>query len=252
VDDSATRARTLLELHAGPPILILANVWDVASARTVAAIPGVRALATASHAIASLFGYPDGEQIPLECHLELVGRIVAGVELPVSMDMEAGYGDPGATAARAIELGVVGGNLEDQMRPLPEAVAAVEAVLASARSAGIDFVLNARTDVYLRAAPEADRAQLVQETIRRGQAFIAAGAPLVFVPGLTDRQEIAAVVAALGRQRLSLLSIPGASLPARELQRLGVARVSSGPHMHRAALAALREAASELLAGGTD
>ena len=169
----------------------------------------------------------------------------------MSMDMEAGYGDPGATASRAIELGVVGGNLEDQMRPLEEAVSAVEAVLAAGRSAGIDFVLNARTDVCLRAAPCRPRAAGGRSDPpwaclpRRRR-------PPRFVPGLTDREEIERVVGALGRQRLSLLSIPGRSLPARELQRLGVARVSSGPHMHRAALAALRDAASGLLAGGTE
>src|SRR3954452_2715482 len=144
--DLATRARTLADLHAAREILCLANVWDVVSARVVAATDGVRALATASHSIAATFGYEDGENIPLDLHLDIVGRLPAAVDLPVSMDMEAGYGDPGETTRRAIAAGVVGGKLEDQMRPLDDAVAAVEAVLRAGRDAGIDFVLNARTD----------------------------------------------------------------------------------------------------------
>ena len=90
-------------------------------------------MATASHSIASTFGYPDGEQIPLELHLDMVRRIAAAVELPVTMNVGAGYGDPGATARMAIQAGVVGGNLEDQDKPLEEVVAAVEAVLAAGR-----------------------------------------------------------------------------------------------------------------------
>ena len=155
--DLAARARTLLDLHTAPEILVLTNVWDVVSARVVAATDGVRALATASHSIASTFGYEDGENIPLDLHLDMVGRIVDAVDLPVTMDFEAGYGDAGETARRAIERGVVGGNLEDQMKPLDEAVAAVEAVLAAGRDAGIDFVLNARTDAFVRAPRDADR-----------------------------------------------------------------------------------------------
>src|SRR5215207_6665470 len=102
--DLATRARTLLDLHTAPEILVLANVWDVVSAQVVAATDGVRALATASHGIAATFGYEDGENIPLDLNLDMVGRIAAAVDLPVSMDMEAGYGDPGETARRAIGL----------------------------------------------------------------------------------------------------------------------------------------------------
>src|SRR6476661_4055228 len=182
--DLATRARTLLELHEAPEILVLTNVWDVVSAQVVAATDGVRALATASHSIASSFGYPDGENIPLDLHLDMVGRIAAAVELPVTMDFEAGYGDAGETARRAIDAGVVGGNLEDQMKPLDDAVAAVEAVLRAGRDAGIDFVLNARTDVFVRAEQGADRGELIAEAIRRGKAFLEAGAPVVFVPGV--------------------------------------------------------------------
>lgn len=249
--DLASRARTLLDLHRAPELLVLANVWDVASARVVAATPGVRALATASHAIAATFGHEDGEQIPLDLHLDMVGRIAAAVDLPVSMDMEAGYGDPGETARRAIELGVVGGNLEDRMRPLDEAVAAVEAVLRAGRDAGIDVVLNARTDAFLLADPDADRGALTAEAVRRGSAYLSAGAPVVFVPGVVAREEVAALVDGLGRGRVSLMAVPGASPSGRELADLGVTRVSTGPFTQRVALTALQDAAVELVAGGT-
>src|ERR671939_164549 len=113
--DLAARARTLLDLHTAPEILVLTNVWDVVSAQVVARTEGVRALATASHSIASTFGYEDGENIPLDLHLSMVEGIVQAVDLPVTMDVEADYGDAGETARRAIDVGADGGNLEDQM-----------------------------------------------------------------------------------------------------------------------------------------
>jgi 2-methylisocitrate lyase-like PEP mutase family enzyme len=251
MNELADRARTLLDLHSATKILTLANVWDVVSAQVVAATPGTTALATASHSIASSFGYKDGENIPLELHLDMVRRIVLAVDLPVTMDFEAGYGNPGETARKAIAAGVVGGNLEDQMKPLEEAVGAVKAVLAAGRQAGIDFVLNARTDALLRADPSTPRSQVLDEAIRRGLAFLEAGAPVIFMPGLVIRDEIKLVVEALGPQKLTLISVPGRSLPARELEELGVARVSTGPFTQRVALTALQDAAAALNAGGT-
>jgi 2-methylisocitrate lyase-like PEP mutase family enzyme len=248
--DLAARARTLLDLHTAPDILVLANVWDVVSARVVASTDGIRALATASHPIAATFGYEDGENIPLDLHLSMVERIADGVDLPVTMDFEAGYGDAGETARRAIEAGAVGGNLEDGMRPLDEAVAAVEAVLRAGRNAGIGFVLNARTDAFLSASPDAVRGDVVQEAVRRGRAFLEAGAAVVFVPGVVDRDEIVALVDGLGRNRLSLISAPGRSLPVRQLEELGVARVSTGQFTQQVALTALQDAVVDLVAGG--
>ena len=247
----AERAQTLLDLHTAPEILTLTNVWDVASARVVASVEGVRALATASHAISGSFGYEDGEKIPLDVHLSMVERITAAVDLPVSMDFEAGYGDPGETARRAIAAGVVGGNLEDQMKPLDEAVAAVEAVLAAGREAGITFVLNARTDVFTLRQKGADRKELMREAVRRGQAFLEAGAPVVFVPGVMTRDEIEVLVGELGPQKASLIAVPGVTPPTRELEELGVARVSTGPFTQYAALNALRAAAAAFVAGGS-
>ncbi|MCZ2857727.1 isocitrate lyase/PEP mutase family protein [Blastococcus sp. VKM Ac-2987] len=248
--DPASRARALLRLQTGPRILVLANVWDVTSARVVAGTAGTGALATASHSIAASLGYEDGERIPLDLHLDVVRRITAAVDLPVSVDLEAGYGDPGGTAQRAIAAGAVGGNLEDGMRPLDEAVAAVGEVLVAGRAAGLDFVLNARTDAVLHAPDGADRAALLDEAVRRGRAFLAAGAAAVFVPGVAAAAEIAALVEALGRGRLSVLAVPGATPPVAELERLGVARVSTGPFAQRVALTALQDATAALLAGG--
>jgi 2-methylisocitrate lyase-like PEP mutase family enzyme len=248
--DLATRARTLLDLHTAPEILTLTNVWDVISATVVASTPGVRALATASHSIAATFGYEDGENIPLDLHLGMVERIVSAVDVPVTMDFEAGYGDAGETARRAMAVGVVGGNLEDQLKPLDDAVAAVEAVLRAGRDAGIDFVLNARTDAFVRAGKDADRSAVLTEAITRGQAYLAAGAPVVFVPGVVARAEIAALVDAFGPRKLTVISVPGVSLPARELEQLEVARVSTGPFTQRVALTALQDAVIEMVAGG--
>lgn len=249
--DLNDRARTLLNLHTAPKILSLANVWDVVSAQVIASTPGATALATASHSIASSFGYKDGENIPLELHLDMVRRIVDAVTLPVSMDFEAGYGNAKDTAKRAIAVGVVGGNLEDQMKPLPEAVAAVKAVMSAGHEAGIEFVLNARTDALLRADPSAPRQQALDEAIRRGLAFLGAGAPVVFVPGLVKRTEIELLVSAFGLRKLTLISVPGVSLSAVDLELLGVARVSTGPFTQRVALTALQDAAAALFAGGT-
>jgi len=245
----ADRAQILLELHEAPDILVLANVWDVVSAQAVAATDGVKALASASHSIAATFGYEDGENIPLELHLDMVRRIVEAVELPVSMDLEAGYGDAGETARRAIAIGAAGGNLEDEMMPLAEAVAAVAAVVRAGEAEGVPFVLNARTDAFLKAG-DRPRGEVLAEAIERGRAFLEAGAPVVFVPGAVDRGEIEELVAGLGERKLSVISPPGAALPARELQELGVARVSTGPFTQRVALTALQDAAAEIVAGG--
>src|SRR5918997_3096577 len=131
----------------------MVNVWDAITATVVAQPPGTKALATASHSIATSHGYPDGEVIPREEMIAAVGLIArtAG-DLPVTADLEGGYGDPGGTIARAIDVGIVGANLEDQMKPLAESVAAVEAAVAAGERAGIPFVLNARTDAFLRGA----------------------------------------------------------------------------------------------------
>lgn len=241
------KAQTLLQLHQDPSLLVLVNVWDVISARVVADLPGCTALATASHSIAATLGYDDGENIPREEMLSLVGRIAAAVDLPVTADLEAGYGDPGETVRQAIALGVVGANIEDRMKPLPEAVAAVEAVVKAGESEGIPFVLNARTDAFVKAGDRA-RSDVLAEAIVRGKAFVEAGAAVVFVPGKLSADEVSALVAGIGP--VSLIAVPGSiSLP--EMQRLGVQRVSLGPWSQRLALTALADAGAAILAGGS-
>jgi 2-methylisocitrate lyase-like PEP mutase family enzyme len=237
---TAARATELLALHTSPQILTLVNVWDVASAKAVASVEGTTALATASHGIAATYGYPDGEQIPVDLMLEMVGRIAAAVDLPVTADLESGYGDPAETIRRAVGLGVVGANLEDKMKPLAEATAAVAAALGAADAEGVaDFVLNARTDAFVRAGDQ-DRREVLKEAVLRGRAYLEAGAPVVFVPGLLDENEIETLVGAFGQGHLALIGAPGMP-PASRLQQLGVARLSFGPYPQRVALTALQE-----------
>ena len=179
------KAATFLKLHTDPELLVLVNVWDAVSAKVVADSPGCRALATASHSIAASHGYPDGEKIPLDLMIDAIGRIVAAVDLPVSADLESGYGDVADTVRRAIGVGAVGANLEDAMRPLGESVAAVSAAVKAGEAEGIRFVLNARTDAFLKAGDRDPEAVLV-DAIERGRAFLDAGAACVFVPGRLD------------------------------------------------------------------
>jgi len=241
---------TLRALHDAPTLFVVVNVWDVASAHAVAAVDGIEALATASHSIAAAHGFPDGEHIPLDLHLAAVERIAAAVDLPLSMDMESGYGDPGETARRAIAAGAVGANLEDRAGPLEAAVAAVDAVIAAGEAAGVDFVLNARTDVVLKPPAPMTADAALEDAIVRGRAFLEAGATCVFVPGVKERGAIERLVAGIGDRSISVLAGPGA-LPISELEALGVARASLGPFSYRAALTALQDVASGLLAGGT-
>lgn len=238
--DLAALASRFLDLHRARGLLAVVNVWDVASARAVAAVPGTTALATASHSIAASLGYPDGENIPLDEMLETVGRIVRATDLPVTADLESGYGDPGDTVRRAIDLGVVGANIEDRMRPLPDAVRAVEDVVRAAHDAGVpDFVLNARTDAFVVTEGRTPE-ECLAEAVTRGRAFLAAGAPVVFVPRVVERDPVAALVDAFGPQRLTVIGVPG-TLPLAELEALGVARISYGPWSQRVALTALQQ-----------
>jgi 2-methylisocitrate lyase-like PEP mutase family enzyme len=243
--DDATR---LLELHTAPELLTVVNVWDAVSATAVAAEPGTHALATASHSIASTFGYEDGEKIPLDLHLSMIERIVAATDLPVTADLEGGYGNIGETVRRAIGIGVVGANIEDQLRPLDEAVKGVEAALAAGTAEGIDFVLNARTDAFTIGGARDNDVKLA-DAIERGKAFLAAGAPVVFVPGALTEDDVRALVDAFGPQKLTVIGIPGTPSLGR-LEELGVARVSYGPLAQRVALTALQDFVRTVHAGG--
>jgi 2-methylisocitrate lyase-like PEP mutase family enzyme len=242
-----TLADELRRLHADPELLVMVNVWDVASARVVAGLPGCRALATASHSIAAAYGYPDGEQIPLDLMLDAIKRIAAAVDVPVSADLEAGYGDVDATVRRAIGAGAVGGNIEDAMRPFDEAVELMRAAVRSGEAEGVPFVLNARTDAYLLAG-DRDPDEVLADAVARGRAFLDVGATCVFVPGVVDPATVRRLVDGIGERKVSVLAGPGTAL--WELADAGVARVSFGPWTQRLALTALADAGAELLGGG--
>ncbi|WP_426246699.1 isocitrate lyase/PEP mutase family protein [Nocardioides sp. LHG3406-4] len=245
---TAARATDLLNLHAAPELLTVVNVWDAVSAKVVAAMDGTRALATASHSIAATLGYPDGEKIPVGEMLDMVGRIVRATDLPVSADLEGGYGDAPETIRRAIGAGVVGANIEDQMKPLAEAAAQVEAIMKAAEAEGVpDFVLNARTDTFVRAG-DRDPGVVLADAVDRGKAFLDAGAPVVFVPGMLDEDMVSTLVGAFGPQKLTTIGLPGTPSTTR-LQELGVARVSYGPMTQRVALTALQDAVSAIQLG---
>ncbi len=243
------KAAELRRLHDDDELLVMVNVWDVVSATTLAGLDGCRAIATASHSVAAAAGYPDGEHIPRDEMLEAVRRIAGAVEVPVSADLEAGYGDAADTVRRAIGVGAVGANIEDQMRPYDQAVATVAAVTAAADREGVPFALNARTDAFLLAG-DRDSEEVLDEAIRRGRAFIDAGATCVFVPGRLNEMTVQRLVDGIGQRKVSVIAVPG-SPPLDALQRLGVARVSLGPWSLRIALTAWSDAAAAILAGGS-
>jgi 2-methylisocitrate lyase-like PEP mutase family enzyme len=244
----APKATELLRLHHAPEILQLVNVWDAITAKVVAGVPGTKALATASHSIAASRGYEDGENIPVDEMIAAVGVIAAATSLPVSADLEAGYGNPGETVRKAIGVGAVGANIEDQMRPLADAVEQMSAVIRAAEAEGIDFVLNARTDAFLKGK-DRDPSAVLADAIERGRAFLDVGATAVFVPGLLDEPTVTALVEGIGWNKVSVINVPGSLAPAT-LQELGVARISYGPWTQRVALTALAHATAAVLAGG--
>jgi len=242
MSDESTRSRAseLLSLHHAEKLLKLVNIWDVISAKVVADVPGTTALATASHSIAASYGYEDGENIPLELMLEAVGRIAASTSLPVTADLEGGYGNAAETVRRAIGVGVVGANIEDQMKPVAEAARQIEAVMKAAEAEGVpDFVLNARTDAF-HLGRDKDPADNLAAAVERGRAYLDAGAPVAFVPAFLKEEQVMTLVDAFGPQRLTLIAIPRTP-PLRRLEELGVARVSFGPMSQNVALTALQE-----------
>ena len=201
VETQRAKAEALRELHKGPEILILPNAWDVGSARFLAGA-GFSAMGTTSAGIAFALGYPDGERISREQMLDVVGRITAAVPLPVTADIEAGYGpSPEAVAEsvkRAVEAGAVGINIEDSTGcasdPLFEIALAVERIRAArkaANAAGVPLVINARTDGYMVNGGNGE--DVFEESVRRASAYRAAGADCLFVPMVSDAPTIGQV-----------------------------------------------------------
>jgi 2-methylisocitrate lyase-like PEP mutase family enzyme len=246
------KAELFRALHRGPETLILPNVWDCASARIVAQA-GFPAIATTSAGIAFSLGYPDGEHIPQNVMLTAVRRISNCVDVPVTADLEAGYGDVAKTTAGLVAAGAVGLNLEDmdhesgRLAPIPAQIEKITIIRRVAAGLGVIVVINARTDVYL--------AQIGEPTTRfaraceRLQAYIGAGADCVFLPGVADENIIRRVVETL---KFPLNVLAGADLPSiPRLRELGVARVSVGSGVMRATLGLTRRIAQELKQSGT-
>jgi 2-methylisocitrate lyase-like PEP mutase family enzyme len=256
-DSLRDKSALLLSLHRPGRPVILVNAWDAASARILEKA-GSAAIATTSAGVAFACGYPDGERIPRDRMLAAVARICASVSLPVTADVEAGYGDsPEAaekTALGVVDAGAIGMNLEDGTgrpdAPLADLALQVEkirAVKEAGRLRGVPIVLNARTDVFLdRVGPESGR---LGEALRRGEAFRDAGADCVFVPGVNDPATVAELVRRLGCP-VNVLAGAG-SPPIAELAKLGVARVSLGSGPMRAAMTLVRRLAEEVLTKGT-
>lgn len=241
-------------LHVPGRPLILFNCWDAGSAKAIAA-SGAGAIATASWAVAAANGYPDGEHLPLDIAIDNAARIVAAVELPVTIDLESGYGiDPdtvAATVARAIEAGAVGCNLEDS-DPASGGIRAAQEQgrrLAAVRAIAQDFrfFINARADAFLKAAPLAHDAAMLDEVTERAHVYAANGADGLFVPGLVDPGLIGQLVRA---SPLPVNLMRGANTPPLNvLAELGVARVSHGPGPYRQMMKALEDAARAAIQG---
>jgi 2-methylisocitrate lyase-like PEP mutase family enzyme len=248
--DQKAKADLLRALHHAPEILVLPNAWDAISARIVEA-EGFPAIATSSAGVASVLGYPDGQQIPRAEMLFLIGRVAATVNVPVTADVEAGYDDPAATTRDLIKAGVVGLNLEDmaghELIPLAQQLETIRTVIAAAKDTGIPIVLNARTDIFL--AKHGDEATRFDRAIERLNAFHAAGADCLFAPGVTDLETIARLVSKLKGPLNILATVPTLTVP--DVQRLGVRRLSIGSGTSRVALGALQRFARQIRDEGT-
>lgn len=257
LEQQRSKAERFRAMHRGGEILLLPNAWDAASAR-IFEQAGFGAMGTTSAGIAFSLGYPDGQRISREEMLGVVERVAAAVKVPVTADVEAGYGnrpeDAARTARRVIEAGAVGMNLEDatgeKEKPLVELSPQLEKIAAvkeAGRAAGVPLVLNARTDVFLlEVGPPEKR---YDETVRRLAAFRDAGADCVFAPGVYDRETIGRLVKDLGCP-VNILAGPVCP-SAPELQSLGVARVSLGSWAMRATLGLLQRISKELKSSGT-
>jgi len=252
----ADLAELLRTLHRTPPIFVLPNAWDAASARLFEA-EGFPAIATTSAGVAASLGYPDGGAVPAREMFEAVSRIARAVRVPVTADIEHAYAaTPDAVAdnvLRVIAAGAVGINLEDfvpgaaELEPLPLQVDKIRAIIKATHKAGVRLVINARTDVFLRAiGPLETRLGIA---IERGKAFLTAGADCVFVPGVRDAETIGALVRGI-EGPVNVLAVDGTP-PIAQLEALGVARVSLGSGPMRAALAVVRDVARELKSTGT-
>jgi 2-methylisocitrate lyase-like PEP mutase family enzyme len=257
IKEQKQRAEVFRRMHDRSRILVLANAWDVASAR-IFEEAGFRAIGTTSAGIAYSLGYPDGEMTPCDDMIAAIGRIARAVGVPVSADIEAAYAraprEVAETVTAVIAAGAIGINLEDTIHPtpgqlfdIPIAADRIHAARKAAEAAGVPIVINARTDVFLfRVGEQTGR---FDHAVRRANAYREAGADCLFVPGVYDRETIGALANAINGP-INILAGP-ATPPVAELERLGVARVSVGSGPVRVAMTATRKVAAELLGAGT-
>lgn len=250
------KAEAFQRMHCGGAILPLPNAWDAMSARIFEAA-GFAAVATTSAGVAYALGWPDGELVPRGEMIAAIGRIANAVAIPVTADIESGFGatagEVAETVRMAIDAGAVGVNLEDTMhgapRTLYELPAAIERIAAARRAAdaaGVPIVINARTDVYLLGIGE--KSGRFDEATRRLNAFRAAGADCLYAMGQFDAETIGRLVQAVNGP-LNVMGLPGTP-PVAELKRLGVVRVSTASGPARLAMTAARKAAQALLETG--
>ncbi|MCP2306962.1 isocitrate lyase/PEP mutase family protein [Kitasatospora paracochleata] len=246
-----SKADLLHSLHRAGDPLVLANVWDGASARLVAGA-GAKAIATASASVSWTLGSKDGGHLDRERALAQAALVVRMVDLPVTADLESGYADTpagvGGTIAELLATGAVGVNLEDSqaggLRPLADAAERIAAARAAADAAGVRLFVNARTDVFLHGPGGAE--ERLEQTLTRARAFVEAGASGVFVPGVADPE----LIAVLAKEIPAPLNVGGTASVA-ELAALGVARISLGPGLAMSAYAVVKRAAEEAYATGT-
>jgi len=252
--DIRTKAERFRALHAGPRALLIANAWDAGTARILAGM-GFEAIATSSGAAAGVLGRRDGRLTRDEA-LAHGQAIAAAVDVPVSADLEKGFGDLPADAAQAIRLaggvGLAGGSIEDasgdKAKPIYDAGLAAERIAAAveaARSLPFAFTLTARTENFLWGRADLD------DTIRRLQAFEKAGADVLMAPGLPDLDAVRAVCSALDKPFSFMAGIRGKSFTVAELEAAGVRRISLATSLWRAALGGMMEAAREVRERGT-
>jgi 2-methylisocitrate lyase-like PEP mutase family enzyme len=248
----AQKAALLKKLHHEPRILVLANAWDAISARIVEEI-GFPAVATTSAGVAATLGYPDGQRVSRDEMLEVVARVSRAVQVPVTADMEAGYGTTPAemaeTARALIAAGAVGLNLEDvtgddenSQVDLALQMEKIRSIREASAAAGVPLVINARTDVYLMPIGPAETR--FERTVERLRSYAKAGADCVFAPAVKDAETISKLAKAVDTP-LNILLMPGAP-SLNELERLGVARASIGSGLMRATLGTTRHIAKAM------
>ena len=257
VQEQRLKAENLRKLHTGPRILVLPNAWDVASARIVEEL-GFPAIATTSAGIAASLGYADGQKISRDEMLGVVARIASAVRVPVTADLEAGYGvtteDMTGTVKAMVAAGAVGLNLEDitgsdesSQVELGLQVEKIRAIRKAGAALGVPVVLNARTDIYLMPIGPAETR--FERTVERLRAYREAGADCLFAPGVRDGETIAKLVKAVAAPLNILITAGCPSLG--ELEKMGVARASAGSGVMRATLGLTRRIAKELMEAGT-